>query len=117
MCLITGLVINSEKQNAFEQIKFHYGCGVDVCFEAGGRSQTIKLDFGILNETQGHLVFASHPKSGNKFALDPHKLIKGKKISGSWGGGSNPEKIAQKLSELFIVGKLPLGRLVQKIQV
>lgn len=108
------LVINSEKQNAFEQIKFHYGCGVDVCFEAGGRTETIELGFGILNETQGHLVFASHPKSGNKIALDPHELIKGKKISGSWGGGSNPEKIAQKLSELFIVGKLPLGKLIEK---
>ena len=108
------LAINSEKQNVLEQIKCHYGSGVDVCFEAGGTIESIELGFEILNETSGHLIFASHPKSGSKISLDPHELIKGKKISGSWGGGSNPEKIAQKLSELFILGKLPLGKLIEK---
>ena len=108
------LIINSEKQNVAEQIKRHYGSGVDVCFEAGGNIKTIELGFEILNETKGHLVFASHPKSGSKISLDPHELIKGKKISGSWGGGSDPEKIAKKLSELFVCGQLPLGKLIEK---
>ena len=107
------LIINSEKQNVAEQIKRHYGSGVDVCL-VGGKIETIELGFEILNETKGHLVFASHPKSGSKISLDPHELIKGKKISGSWCGGSDPEKIAQKLSELFVCGKLPLGKLIEK---
>ena len=108
------LVINSETQDALEQLATSYNSGVDVCFEAGGLTETIELGFEILNEKKGHLVFASHPKSGSKIKLDPHEMIMGKRISGSWGGGSNPEIIAQQLSEMFINGRLPLERLIEK---
>ena len=107
-------IINSQKQDVFQEVMRQYSSGVDVCFEAGGYCETIELGFSILNDTKGHLVFASHPASGGKISLDPHELIKGKKISGSWGGGSSPEKIAQKLSDLFVLGKLPLERLIEK---
>ena len=107
-------IINSQKQHVFEEVMRQYPSGVDVCFEAGGYCETIELGFSILNGTKGHLVFASHPESGGKISLDPHELIKGKKLSGSWGGGSNPEKIAQRLSDLFVLGKLPLERLIEK---
>ncbi len=109
-----NLIINPQKQNVFREVMRQYDPGVDVCFESGGYCETIEMGFSILNDEKGHLVFASHPESGRKISLDPHELIKGKRISGSWGGGSNPEKIARKLSELFVQGRLPLERLIEK---
>ena len=33
--------------------------------------------------------------------LDPHELISGKKITGSWGGACNPEKDLNELVRIF----------------
>lgn len=38
------------------------------------------------------MFFSSHPQNGSKIKLDPHQLILGKKIYGSWGGFSKPDK-------------------------
>ena len=71
----------------------------DVIYEAAGTIEGIELSFSLLKD-DGTLIFASHPETGKKISIDPHELIKGKKIFGSWGGGSDPEKIVKKFSEL-----------------
>jgi S-(hydroxymethyl)glutathione dehydrogenase/alcohol dehydrogenase len=60
----------------------------DLVIEATGTTLAIEKGFESLNNT-GTLVFASHPEFGSKISLDPHELIKGKKIFGTWGGGVN----------------------------
>ena len=37
------------------------------------------------------MYFATHPKFGELISLNPHDLIRGKCIFGSWGGGTNPD--------------------------
>tara|TARA_Y200000002_G_C22658443_1_gene654571 strand:+ start:765 stop:1796 length:1032 start_codon:yes stop_codon:yes gene_type:complete len=59
---------------------------IDYCIEATGRSQMIEYCFDIIKDN-GSLVFASHPEYNKKISLDPHALIRGKRIYGSWGGG------------------------------
>jgi S-(hydroxymethyl)glutathione dehydrogenase/alcohol dehydrogenase len=44
-------------------------------------------------------VFASHPEAGAKISLDPHELIKGKRIYGTWGGDVNPDEDAQVIAD------------------
>lgn len=62
----------------------------DLVIEASGTVKSIEDGFAMLNDS-GTLVFASHPESGAKISLDPHDLIKGKKIFGTWGGDVNPD--------------------------
>jgi S-(hydroxymethyl)glutathione dehydrogenase / alcohol dehydrogenase len=62
----------------------------DLVIEASGTIAAIEMGFGKLNDT-GTLVFASHPETGQKISLDPHELIKGKKIFGTWGGDVDPD--------------------------
>ena len=71
----------------------------DSIYEAAGTIEGIEMSFSMLKDT-GTLVFASHPEAGKKISLDPHELIKGKTIKGSWGGGSDPETVVQKFSEI-----------------
>ena len=71
----------------------------DSIYEASGTIEGIELSFSMLKDT-GTLIFASHPETGQKISLDPHELIKGKTIRGSWGGASNPENLIQKFSEI-----------------
>ena len=84
---------------------------IDYCIEATGNSGVIEYCFDIIKDN-GSLVFASHPAHNKKISIDPHSLIRGKKIYGSWGGGGNLErdinlywnifKNDKKLSKLFL---------------
>jgi len=63
----------------------------DLVIEASGTIDAIEKGFTRLSNV-GTLVFASHPETGSKISLDPHDLIKGKRIFGTWGGDVNPDE-------------------------
>lgn len=86
--------------------------GVDYAVEAAGRADTIEQAFKVVRKNGGLFVFASHPPNGDKICLDPHDLISGKQIRGSWGGGSNPDIDIPRFAELYLEGKLPLEKLI-----
>lgn len=88
--------------------------GSDLCFEAGGSTNTIELGFSLINPKTGHLVFASHPPDNKNISLKPHELISGKRITGSWGGGIFPDKDIEKLTKIFYNKKNNLSRLITK---
>ena len=75
--------------------------GADMCVESAGKVETIELGFSLINKKKGRLIFASHPPDGKKISLSPHELISGKKISGSWGGGTEPDYDIPKMHNLF----------------
>lgn len=83
----------------------------DVCFEAGGTTSSIEAGFNMIKDT-GVLVFASHPPSGEKISIDPHELIRGKKIIGTWGGGGLIDESIKKLEILKINKKLSIANLI-----
>lgn len=71
----------------------------DICYEASGLTECIEAGLNLVN-TRGTLIFASHPPFGERISIDPHDLIKGKLIKGSWGGGSSPDATASKIEKL-----------------
>lgn len=73
-------------------IQKKYNNFFDICYEFSGSTEIIELGFSLIKFKSGKIVFASHPKENEKIKLKPHDLIKGKKILGSWGGGSKPDR-------------------------
>ncbi len=90
------------------------GIGADYAVEAGGTTQTILQAFAAVRKGGGQCLFASHPEAGSKICLDPHDLISGKRIAGSWGGASQPDRDIPRLAELYRRGDLPLERLLTR---
>jgi S-(hydroxymethyl)glutathione dehydrogenase / alcohol dehydrogenase len=88
--------------------------GADYCIESAGKTSTIELGFSLINKSRGKLLFASHPPSQETISLSPHELISGKKISGSWGGLSSPDRDVPKIFNLFHASNIPLGALLTK---
>ena len=84
---------------------------IDFIFETTGKSNSIQNLFKLLNDKTGKLYFSSHPKKGEKISLDPHELIKGKKIFGSWGGNSNLNKDIIIFNKLIKKSKIKLNKL------
>ena len=83
----------------------------DLCLESGGTVESIELGFSLLNG-DGTLVFASHPPIDEKVQIDPHELIKGKSIIGSWGGDLDATSAVATVSKHLSKSKLPLKLLI-----
>ena len=60
------------------------------------------------------MLFASHPKFGEKISLNPHELIRGKNIFGSWGGKTQPDKDIPKIAKMINKNKIELSNLLFK---
>lgn len=72
----------------------------DFCIETSGTTKMIEQGFKLIKK-DGKLVFASHPKKSNKIRLNPHDLISGKKIYGSWGGNCKLDVDIDKIFKYF----------------
>jgi S-(hydroxymethyl)glutathione dehydrogenase/alcohol dehydrogenase len=90
------------------------GGGADICIESAGKVNTIELGFSLIKKSTGKLLFASHPPEGEMIKLSPHELISGKKISGSWGGATNPDKDIPKFHLIFKNANISLESLLTK---
>ena len=88
-------------------------CSYDFVFESAGLIKTIEFGFKILRDT-GKLIFASHPEFSKKIRINPHDLIKGKRIIGTWGGGIKTKKDFNKIFNIFKRNKNILGLLKSK---
>jgi S-(hydroxymethyl)glutathione dehydrogenase / alcohol dehydrogenase len=72
----------------------------DFCIETSGSTNMIEQGFNLINK-KGKIVFASHPENSKKIKLNPHDLISGKRIYGSWGGNCNLDIDINKIFEYF----------------
>jgi len=109
---VTAVQYESE-ESVLSFVRQSFPDGADFCIEAGGTTGTIELGFSLINERTGQLLFASHPPAGEQISLDPHELITGKQIRGSWGGQLQPDIDIAKLTGLYDHSKLPLALLTK----
>lgn len=101
---IKGLkFLNKKKDNEF-----------DFCIECSGKSEMIEYGMKKLKRN-GHIIFASHPPSNEKIKINPHELISGKSISGTWGGSCNLDKDIKHFNKFFIKKKISLNMFFSKI--
>jgi len=88
--------------------------GFDFVVEASGQVRCIEFGFSLVRPQGGLCVFASHPRAGEKIRLDPYAMIQGRRIQGSWGGASNPDRDIPVMGRMYLDGKLPLEKLLSR---
>lgn len=86
--------------------------GLDFAVESAGRVETIERAFALVRREGGLCVFASHPPAHERIRIEPFALICGKRLEGSWGGASLPDRDIPKFGKIYREGRLPLGRLL-----
>jgi len=107
-------LLNAMDENLLESINKITTDGADYCIESAGKVATIELGFSLINKSSGTLLFASHPPNQETIRLNPHELISGKQIFGSWGGATIPDRDISKISNLFQSSQTPLDLLLTK---
>jgi S-(hydroxymethyl)glutathione dehydrogenase/alcohol dehydrogenase len=90
--LVDCTTINLGEKNLSLSLKSQIPNGADVCIESAGDVKSIECGFSLINKRNGKLIFASHPNTGDLIRIDPHELISGKMIFGSWGGSVAPDR-------------------------
>jgi S-(hydroxymethyl)glutathione dehydrogenase/alcohol dehydrogenase len=88
------------------------GQGVDVAVEAAGRSMTIEAAFLSVRLRGGLCVVAGNVPDGDRISIDPFDLIKGRRIVGSWGGETDPDRDIPRYVNQYMKGGLSLDRLI-----
>jgi len=105
--------INALAEAPVERIReLTEGRGVDFATDAAGKTSTIEQAFESVRDGGGRCVFASHPPAGERIGLDPHALIRGKRIEGSWGGASDPDRDFPRYAQMYRDGAFQLEALV-----
>lgn len=109
------LAINSKTQDPIKKIMSYTNGGADFCIDASGICSVIEQAFLSSHPNRGVTFFASHPPVEDKLSISPHDLINGRKLFGSWGGGTNPDTDIPFYTSLYLEGKFDLSLLVDKV--
>lgn len=96
-----------------EELSSHMN-SFDLCFEASGSVATIELALRLIH-FEGKVVFASHPPTGEHIRINPHDLIRGKKIEGYWGGDGFHSGFFRELEVLVEKAKIDSEQLVGEV--
>lgn len=86
----------------------------DLAVEATGMTEAIERGFDNLN-SNGTLVFATHPEFGSRISLDPYDLIRGKRIFGTWGGDIDVDTDVAKIAGLLLESGSDLDLLIGEV--
>lgn len=88
------------------------GRGVDYAIEAAGRRETMELAFQAVRPQGGLCVLAGNLPAGERISIDPFDLIRGRRVVGTWGGETDPDRDIPRYVALYLAGKLRLDRLI-----
>jgi S-(hydroxymethyl)glutathione dehydrogenase/alcohol dehydrogenase len=89
--------------------------GVDYAIESAGKKESMEMAFKSVRDNGGLCVIAGNLSFGDLIQIDPFDLIKGKRIVGTWGGQSQPDRDIPMYSDWVISGKLNLTQLICRV--
>ncbi|MFC1909221.1 zinc-binding dehydrogenase [Chloroflexota bacterium] len=105
--------INASNQDPVSVIKdLTDGKGADYAIEATGIKEVMEQAFLSVRDNGGTAVIVGNPPHQQRISIDPFALICGKRIVGSWGGDTNPERDFPHYADLYLAGKLKLDELL-----
>ncbi|MBI4541807.1 MAG: zinc-binding dehydrogenase [Gemmatimonadetes bacterium] len=88
------------------------GRGVDCAIEAAGRRESMESAFRSTRYNGGMCVLAGNLPAGQTIAIDPMDLIRGRRILGTWGGETVPDRDIPRYARLCLSGALELEKLI-----
>jgi S-(hydroxymethyl)glutathione dehydrogenase/alcohol dehydrogenase len=108
--------LNAGKENAMDGIlKITNGKGVDYAIESAGKKETMEMAFKSVCDKTGLCVIAGNLSFGEKIRIDPFDFIKGKRMIGTWGGETLPDRDIPMYADWVVSGKLDLKKLICRV--
>ncbi|SME98787.1 S-(hydroxymethyl)glutathione dehydrogenase / alcohol dehydrogenase [Tistlia consotensis] len=91
------------------------GSGVDLAVEAAGVPKVMEQAFASVRTGGGLCVLAGNVTAGETIRLDPYDLIKGRRLVGTWGGETQPDRDLPLYARMAGEGKLDLTAMIGRV--
>lgn len=91
------------------------GFGVDVAIEATSAPVAMEQAFRSVTTMGGRAVICGNLHHGGRISIDPFDLIRGRRILGSWGGGTDPDVDIPEYARLWLEGGLSVEKLISSV--
>ena len=88
--------------------------GVDFAIEATGRPEAMLQALRSVRGQGGSAVVVGNARHGERVELDPRELNMGKRLLGTWGGDSWPDRDYPRYCRLLSSGELNLEPMISK---
>lgn len=88
--------------------------GLDVAIEATGIAVAMRLALQCVRSRGGRAVIVGNARQGEMLELDPGEFNQGKRLLGTWGGDTVPQRDLPKYARLLREGTLKLEPLMSK---
>ena len=86
--------------------------GLDVAIEATGRPDVMAQALAAVRDRGGTAVVVGNARHGERLVFDPFELNRGKRLLGTWGGDSDPDRDFPRYARLVAAGRVPAGELL-----
>lgn len=107
--------INALKEDALSRLSdITKKRGADYAIECAGRKESMETAFSSVRDKGGLCVIAGNLPHEQRIMLNPFDFIKGKRIIGTWGGETKPDKDIPVYADMFNSGKLDLKSLISR---
>ena len=91
------------------------GRGVDLAVEAAGVAADAEAALASTRDAGGLCVLAGNPPPGTLVAVDPYLLIRGRRLVGSWGGDTDPDRDLPRYAADAAAGRMDLAALITHV--
>lgn len=108
-------LINAAETNPVEAIQSFCSSGLDFAIEASGQPEAMNNALRSVRAQGGGAVIIGNAKYGEYVQIDPKQLNMGKRLLGTWGGGSQPDWDYHRFIKLIRESKINLTPLITQI--
>lgn len=109
-------IINTTEDDELKAIQsITGGQGVDYAIECSGVKTLMENAFKSVKDGGGLCIIAGNLPCGEEISINPFDLIKGKRITGTWGGETDPDRDIPYYGKLFAEGTLDLKTMISPL--
>jgi len=104
--------VNADPENLLEQL--HQLCpeGVDLAIEATGQPTVMAMALRCVRPRGGAAVVIGNARQNQSLSIDPGQLNLGKKLLGTWGGDTMPDRDYPRYARMLTDRRIDLSPLV-----
>lgn len=104
--------VNAADTDALAQIKAICPNGLDIAIEASGRPDVMRQSLEAVRPQGGAAAIIGNARFGEALSFDPQQLNQGKRLLGSWGGDSEPDRDYARYCRLLSSQRLDIAPLL-----
>lgn len=104
-------LINASRSSVLKSISAILPQGADYAVDASGNKTAMENAFASI-KTTGVCVIAGNLGKDERIELHPFELIKGKRILGTWGGETRPDRDIPAYLKAYSRGVLPINKMI-----